>query len=81
MVAGPQKSLAEKMISYDYLFKLVLVGDSGVGKSCLLVRFAVRGERIAQRLLGGTCENSADPVPGCRAGRQVQRQLYQHNWG
>jgi hypothetical protein len=30
------------MISYDYLFKLVLVGDSGVGKSCLLVRFAVR---------------------------------------
>ena len=27
------------MISYDYLFKLVLVGDSGVGKSCLLLRF------------------------------------------
>ena len=26
--------------SSDYLFKLVLVGDSGVGKSCLLVRFA-----------------------------------------
>lgn len=25
---------------YDYLFKLLLVGDSGVGKSCLLVRFA-----------------------------------------
>lgn len=25
---------------YDYLFKLVLIGDSGVGKSCLLVRFA-----------------------------------------
>lgn len=25
---------------YDYLFKLVLVGDSGVGKSCLLLRFA-----------------------------------------
>jgi Ras-related protein Rab-1A len=26
--------------SYDYLFKLVLIGDSGVGKSCLLLRFA-----------------------------------------
>ena len=26
----------------DYLFKLVLIGDSGVGKSCLLLRFAVR---------------------------------------
>jgi len=25
---------------YDYLFKLVLIGDSGVGKSCLLLRFA-----------------------------------------
>ncbi|KAF4374780.1 hypothetical protein F8388_020301 [Cannabis sativa] len=27
------------MIS-DYLFKLLLIGDSGVGKSCLLLRFA-----------------------------------------
>ncbi|KDD75851.1 Ras family protein [Helicosporidium sp. ATCC 50920] len=27
---------------YDYLFKLLLIGDSGVGKSCLLLRFAVR---------------------------------------
>lgn len=25
---------------YDFLFKLVLIGDSGVGKSCLLLRFA-----------------------------------------
>eukprot|EP01083_Nonionella_stella_P030844 84520_1 len=25
---------------YDYLFKTVLIGDSGVGKSCLLLRFA-----------------------------------------
>lgn len=25
---------------YDYLFKLVLIGDSGVGKSCLLLRFS-----------------------------------------
>eukprot|EP00918_Siedleckia_nematoides_P007163 GHVU01015580.1.p1 GENE.GHVU01015580.1~~GHVU01015580.1.p1 ORF type:complete len:210 (+),score=43.19 GHVU01015580.1:316-945(+) len=24
----------------DYLFKLVLIGDSGVGKSCILLRFA-----------------------------------------
>lgn len=27
---------------YDFLFKLVLIGDTGVGKSCLLLRFAVR---------------------------------------
>ncbi|OMJ72815.1 hypothetical protein SteCoe_28651 [Stentor coeruleus] len=25
---------------YDYLFKIVIIGDSGVGKSCLLIRFA-----------------------------------------
>jgi len=25
---------------YDYLLKMLLIGDSGVGKSCLLVRFA-----------------------------------------
>lgn len=25
---------------YDHLFKVVLIGDSAVGKSCLLLRFA-----------------------------------------
>lgn len=28
------------MTDYDMLFKLLLIGDSGVGKSCLLLRFA-----------------------------------------
>lgn len=28
------------IVSSDYLFKLLLIGDSGVGKSCLLLRFA-----------------------------------------
>jgi len=37
---------------YDYLFILVLIGDSGVGKSCLLLRFAVR-------------RPNARPVPSC----------------
>lgn len=27
-------------VNSDYLFKLLLIGDSGVGKSCLLLRFA-----------------------------------------
>lgn len=32
--------MANGMKDYDFLFKLVLIGDSGVGKSCLLLRFA-----------------------------------------
>ncbi|KAI0147119.1 P-loop containing nucleoside triphosphate hydrolase protein [Xylariaceae sp. FL1272] len=36
-----RKSLLMQIKSrYDYLFKLLLIGDSGVGKSCLLLRFA-----------------------------------------
>jgi len=31
---------AEKKGAYDYLIKLLLIGDSGVGKSCLLLRFS-----------------------------------------
>lgn len=38
-VAPP--TLTASLSSSDYLFKLLLIGDSGVGKSCLLLRFAV----------------------------------------
>lgn len=31
---------AEKLAKPDYLFKALVIGDSGVGKSCLLLRFA-----------------------------------------
>jgi Ras-related protein Rab-1A len=40
---SPASSLSERgsmQPEYDYLFKLRLIGDSGVGKSCLLLRFA-----------------------------------------
>merc|ERR1712070_176799 len=33
-------SITSMQAEYDYLFKLLLIGDSGVGKSCLLLRFA-----------------------------------------
>jgi ABC-type phosphate/phosphonate transport system ATPase subunit len=29
-----------KSSHFDYTFKIVLIGDSGVGKSCILLRFA-----------------------------------------
>jgi len=31
---------SSKNAAYDYLIKLLLIGDSGVGKSCLLLRFS-----------------------------------------
>jgi Ras-related protein Rab-1A len=35
-----QRTPAPEAVEYDYLHKLLLIGDSGVGKSCLLLRFA-----------------------------------------
>jgi Ras-related protein Rab-1A len=35
MAAFPQNQVAD----HDYLFKLLLIGDSGVGKSSILLRF------------------------------------------
>ena len=32
--------MQKEKTDYDFLFKLVLIGDVSVGKSCLLVRFA-----------------------------------------
>ena len=34
---------ASRNPAYDYLIKLIIIGDSGVGKTCLLLRFAEDG--------------------------------------
>lgn len=36
-VAFPTRAMAK---TYDFLFKLLLIGDSGVGKTCILFRFS-----------------------------------------
>ena len=30
----------QKNAAFDYLIKLILIGDSGVGKTCFLIKFA-----------------------------------------
>lgn len=47
--------------TYDYLFKLLLIGDSGVGKTCLLVRFS---EDAFSTTFISTIGESRRPRPG-----------------
>lgn len=45
--------------TYDFLFKLLLIGDSGVGKTCILVRFsedAFNSTFISTIGKGGRCK-------------------------
>ena len=37
-MAAPKAKTVQK--NYDYLFKLLLIGESGAGKTCILVRYA-----------------------------------------
>lgn len=47
--------------TYDYLFKLLLIGDSGVGKTCLLFRFS---EDAFNTTFISTIGESRRPRPG-----------------
>ena len=40
MAQDSSKITTEQQQSYDYLFKLLIIGDKATGKSCLLRRFA-----------------------------------------
>lgn len=40
IVQSDLKNKINKRKQYDHSFKIVLIGDSGVGKSCILLRFA-----------------------------------------
>lgn len=62
---------------YDYLYKIVLTGDSGVGKSCLLSRFT-RNEfdEESRSTIGVEFATRSIKV----AGKTIKAQVYfQHN--
>lgn len=46
MDSSSSSTASSSQPEFDYLFKLLLIGDSSVGKSCLLLRFAVRKASI-----------------------------------
>ncbi len=47
--------------AYDYLFKLLLIGDSGVGKTCLLFRFS--DDAFNTTFISTIGENNQTKVP------------------
>lgn len=66
--------------TYDYLFKLLLIGDSGVGKTCALFRFSEDAfnatfiSTIGERGGDGAALRGPGPGPGLgSAGRWSRR--------
>ena len=45
--------MAQQSFRYSYIFKYIIVGDSSVGKSCLLLQFTDKRFRTAHDLTIG----------------------------
>ena len=48
--------------TYDFLFKLLLIGDSGVGKTCVLFRFSEDAFNSTFISTIGECRNTILPM-------------------
>lgn len=64
--------------TYDYLFKLLLIGDSGVGKTCALFRFSEDAfnatfiSTIGERRPGRASLRCAPARPGSRGAAEAR---------
>ena len=56
------KAIIIILMSYAYIFKFIIVGDSSVGKSCLLLQFTDRRFKAAHDLTIGV-EFGARTIP------------------
>ncbi|KAL0338346.1 UNVERIFIED_CONTAM: Ras-related protein RABE1c [Sesamum angustifolium] len=81
MAAPPARARAD----YDYLIKLLLIGDSGVGKSCLLLRFS-DGSFTTSFIttIGIDFKIRTIELDGKRIKLQIKQDIHisdYHNWG
>ena len=54
--------------AYDHLFKLLLIGDSGVGKTCLIIRFAEDNFNILLNAVNMTITSYISEQPAAAEG-------------
>lgn len=72
---------------YDLLVKILLIGDSGCGKSCLLLRFAddtFSDKYVAMARLLASTRGFLLPDVASKSARLLtvpSPQLHQHHWG
>ncbi|MFS7908631.1 putative exosome complex RNA-binding protein 1/RRP40/RRP4 [Helianthus anomalus] len=65
-------------LEYDYLLKLLLIGDSGVGKSCLLLRFA---DEIGILFLETSAKNSTNDGKAAEYGVLKEGYMFESSTG
>ena len=66
MDSSSSSSLSQQP-EFDYLFKLLLIGDSGVGKSSLLLRFTADSFEDLSPTIGDLFESDSIPRSDCLA--------------
>ena len=64
--------MANRQQPFDYLLKLIIIGDSGVGKTCLLLRFSEENFQNSHITTIGKNNN----YPDCRHEKSINLDVY-----